>query len=26
MRNEEVVAMLEETADLMEIAGENPFK
>ncbi len=26
MRNAEVVAMLEETADLMEIAGENPFK
>ncbi len=26
MRNEEVVRMLEETADLMEIAGENPFK
>lgn len=26
MKNSEVVAMLEETADLMEIAGENPFK
>lgn len=26
MRNAEVAAMLEETADLMEIAGENPFK
>jgi DNA polymerase (family 10) len=26
MQNEKVVAMLEETADLMEIAGENPFK
>ncbi|GBC98071.1 DNA polymerase/3'-5' exonuclease PolX [bacterium HR17] len=26
MRNAEVVAMLEETADLIEIAGENPFK
>ncbi|MER3501351.1 MAG: DNA polymerase/3'-5' exonuclease PolX [Candidatus Fervidibacterota bacterium] len=26
MKNAEVVAMLEETADLMEIAGENPFK
>jgi DNA polymerase (family 10) len=26
MRNSEIVAMLEETADLMEIAGENPFK
>lgn len=26
MKNAEVIAMLEETADLMEIAGENPFK
>ncbi|MCS7263218.1 MAG: DNA polymerase/3'-5' exonuclease PolX [Armatimonadetes bacterium] len=26
MKNAEVAAMLEETADLMEIAGENPFK
>ncbi len=26
MKNNEVAAMLEETADLMEIAGENPFK
>lgn len=26
MGNEQVIAMLEETADLMEIAGENPFK
>lgn len=26
MKNAEVITMLEETADLMEIAGENPFK